>query len=156
MVVKEGVCHNPRVLAFGAKGRALLCAAIAVASIGCYWLRYHDLVLTHTDLLEDLAAATLPQLESAPGEISPRDIERLRYPLERARQFVDLAGKRFEDSPARAALREMTDDYAGLVEELERIRAGSGDPAAAIAAVAAVRTAGARVREAVVGEIEAS
>jgi hypothetical protein len=157
VVVKVRVCHNSRVLAVRANtGRLLLCAWIAVASIGCYWLRYHDLVLTHVDLLEDFAAATLPQLEAAPDAISPADVERLRYPLARARQFVDLAAKRFPESEARAALARMTEVYAGLVEELERIRAGAGEASKAIADVAAVQAAANRVREAVIDEIEDS
>lgn len=152
MVVKETLCHNSSVLVPGRRAGAvastLLLAAVLVLP-GCYWLRYHDLVLTHAELIEDLSLATLPRLEESPGSLSPGDVERLRYPLERARQFVEITEKRYAGRESLAALRALVDGYAALLGELERVRVGAASADAAIARIHGVRAQAARVEAAV-------
>jgi hypothetical protein len=156
VVVKKRQCHTPRVRA----GPLLVASSVCLLLIsGCYWLRYHDLVLTHAELIEDLAEATLPQLETAPAAISPGDVERLRYPLERAQHFLGIAAKRRAGNESLRALDALVGVYARFLVEMERVRAGVVDGAlspggadavaAATALVADVRSHAARVREAV-------
>lgn len=158
MVVNKSLCHNSRVSADGsapawrAIGALCLTCAIVVVAAGCYWLRYHDLVETHCELLEDLSVATLAQVEASPPRISPGDVERLRYPLERAREFLVIAGKRFAGRGSLAELAAMVDTYAELIDELEAMRVGMTDGAKIPPVIGQIRQHAARVRAAVRAE----
>jgi len=155
VVVNKSLCHNPRVSAGGhapawrALGVLRLTCVVAVLAAGCYWLRYHDLVETHCELLEDLSVATLAQVEASPPRISPGDVERLRYPLERAREFLVIAGRRFAGRASLAELATMVDTYAELIDELEAMRVGMTDGAKIPLVVEQMRLDAARVRAAV-------
>jgi hypothetical protein len=130
--------------------RALrLTCVIAVLFVGCYWLRYHDLVETHCELLEDLAVATLAQVEASPPRIAPGDVERLRYPLERAREFLVIAEKRYAGRQSLVALTALVEVYANLIDAVERMRVGMADGAPIAALVGELRARAERVREAV-------
>lgn len=158
MVVNKAVCHNPHVFT-GARSpasrasRALrLTCVVAVLVCGCYWLRYHDLVETHCELLEDLAVATLAAVEAPTPRIAPGDVERLRYPLQRAREFIVIAEKRYAGRESLVELGALVQVYADLIEAVERMRVGMTDETPIPPLVAEVRSRAARVRAAVEAE----
>jgi hypothetical protein len=123
----------------------LTCVA-AVLVAGCYWLRYHDLVETHCELIEDLSVATLAQVEASPPRIVPGDVERLRYPLERAREFIRIAEQRHADSESLAELTALVGVYAELIDAVERMRVGMTDGTPIPPLVVDIRTRAERVR----------
>jgi hypothetical protein len=161
MVVNKPLCHNPRVSPGGPSVPS--CApwalrALRVASLscviggfvaGCYWLRYHDLVETHCELLEDLSAATSAQLEEAAPRFTPGDVERLRYPLERAREFIAIAEKRYAGRPSLVELTALVRVYADFIDAVERVRVGVADGASILPPLAEIRARAERVRAAV-------
>lgn len=152
MVVNKLVCHNPRVSA----GRValLLCFAgvLAVGAAGCYWLRYHDLAETHCELIEDLSTATLAQVQASPPRIEPGDVERLRYPLVRVREFITIAEQRYAGRESLVELTALVGVYAELIEKLERARVGMTDGADIAPIVADIRARAERVRAAITRE----
>jgi hypothetical protein len=147
VVVNKTLWHNPRVL------RALCLAGVLAAAIaGCYWLRYHDLVETHCELLEDLSVATLAQVEASPPRIAPGDVERLRYPLERVREFIGIAEKRFAGRASLVELGALVNVYAELIDAVERMRIGVSDGATIPPLVTDIRAHAERVRAAIHSE----
>jgi len=157
-VVNKSLCHNLPVSAGGRApaSRALaalrLTCVVVVLAAGCYWLRYHDLVETHCELLEDLSVATLAQVEASPPRITPGDVERLRYPLERAREFLVIAEKRFAGRESLAELAAMVEVYANLIEALEAMRVGMTNEGKIPPLVEQIRLHAIRVRTAVGAE----
>jgi hypothetical protein len=107
-------------------GHAVRLAAVVAAlyvAAGCYWLRYYDLMKTHVDLMARLAADASAELAAAPDALQPADIERMRYPLQRARQFAAVVRQRYPDRVSLARFDALIDAYAELVTELDRARA---------------------------------
>jgi hypothetical protein len=96
---------------------------------GCYWLRYDALVRTHVDLLLAMAR----KLEAVTDErgAPPIDLAEYRYPLERARDFARIAGRRFAGRASLGALRALTDDYEAVLDAADRLRVDGGTPARA-------------------------
>jgi len=155
VVVNKLLCHNLRVSAgsriyapwaLRALRLACLTCVIGVVVAGCYWLRYHDLVETHCELLEDLSVATLAQVEASPPRITPGDVERLRYPLERAREFIGIAEKRYASKESLLELTALVKVYADLIDAVERMRVGMTDGASIPPLVADIRARAERVR----------
>jgi len=102
---------------------ALALALAASAAVeGCAWLRWRSLALTHVDLMERLALDGAESL-AAPGRgLEPGDIERLRYPLERAREFSGSSHGRFDDAAWLVKFDRLLGAYTELVDYLDRAR----------------------------------
>jgi hypothetical protein len=158
MVVNKLLCHNPLVCARDrthaerasrARRLASLTCVLGLVLAGCYWLRYHDLVETHCGLLEDLSIATLAQVQASPPRLTPGDVERLRYPLVRAREFLAISEKRFAGRQSLLELTALVGVYGELIEAVERMRVGMADGSAVPHLVAEIRARAERVREAV-------
>jgi len=140
----------------------VVAAAVALASAaGCYWLRYHDLLRTHVDLIEQLSVDAGASLAAGHGVLQPADIERLRYPLERAREFATISARRFggEGSPDRpqslVAFEELLGTYGDLVGDLDRLRVADvkeSDQQAVEAAIERIHAEAAAVRRAIDAE----
>jgi len=133
------VSTGGRTLAPWASRALRLTCVTAVLVAGCYWLRYHDLVETHCELLEDLSVATLAQVEASPPRITPGDVERLRYPLERAREFIRISEPRYAGRESLVALTALVGVYADLIDAVERMRVGMTDGAQISPLVADIR-----------------
>jgi hypothetical protein len=99
----------------------ILCIGLA-GTAACYWLRYHDLVRTHASLMSRMASDAQAQLAQGVRPLTPSDIERLRYPLERARQFMDVSRSSREGSDSFRGLEGLADRYEVFVDELDRAR----------------------------------
>jgi hypothetical protein len=99
---------------------AVLAAVLFVG--GCGWFRWRDLALTHIDLLERMADDAVATYVSAVEHLEPGDIERLRYPLTRAREFASSSRRRFGTAPWLDRFDAMLEAYAGLVDWLDRAR----------------------------------
>ncbi len=121
-----------------------LAASLGIS--GCYWLRYADLARTHTELIEDLSSATYASLEASARPPAPGEIERLRYPLARAREFAEIARKRFPDRASLAALDVLVARYAEFIAAVERARIESPDLARLGAMVSEIHARAAEVR----------
>lgn len=119
---------------------------------GCYWLRYFDLARTHAELIEDLSSATLASLEATDRPLAPGEIERLRYPLSRAREFTEIARKRYPDRESLAALDGLVARYAEFITAVERARVERPDLDAMRALVADLDARAESVRQAVARE----
>ena len=119
---------------------------------GCYWLRYYDLARTHAELIEDLSSATLASLEATDRPLAPGEIERLRYPLSRAREFTEIARKRYPDRESLAALDGLVARYAEFITAVERARVEWPDLDAMRALVADLDARAESVRQAVARE----
>jgi hypothetical protein len=115
-----------RTLAVAALGLVL------IASAGCYWSRYDQLARTHVDLLLAMAAK-IDDVVRREGA-APATLAEYRYPLERARDFARIAGRRFEGRTSLVALRDLCDAYERLLLVVERMR-GAADPAGESAAL---------------------
>jgi len=128
---------------------AFLLVCVLALSAGCYWLRYYDLARTHAELIDDLSVAALASVEATDRPLEPGEIERLRYPLARAREFTDIARKRYAERPSLAALDALVSRYADLVAALDRARVEPRDLDALRGLVADVRTRAAAVEAAI-------
>jgi len=133
---------------------AYLLACVLALCAGCYWLRYYDLARTHAELIDDLSVAALASVEATERPLEPGEIERLRYPLARAREFTDIARKRYAERPSLAALDALVSRYADLVAALDRARVEPRDLDALRGLVADVRTRAAAVEAAIDEERE--
>jgi hypothetical protein len=135
-------------------GRVKLVAAVLLAGCvavpGCAWLRWRSLALTHVDLMERLALDAAESL-AAPGRgLEPGDIERLRYPLLRAREFAESSHGRFGDPPWLVAFDRLLSAYGREVDYLDKARTRHIGPRAkeqAHALAQAVTEAAGNVRE---------
>ena len=135
----------------------LLVGSVLTISHACYWLRYHDLLDTHVELMERLALDAGDALLAADAHLRNADIERLRYPLERARQFAAVSQRHYSERPSLARFESFITAYATLVEDLDRLRAfalGRAQRRRARSLVEEVTARAAAVREAVVAERE--
>lgn len=134
MVVKVLVCHNRRSMSDaadslrrgrlpGAAGAVVGLAALALVSVqSCYWVRYHDLLRTHVSLMSRMAADAVDQLAAGARPLAPADVERLRYPLQRARHFVDVSRSRRGELQSFREFEAFLELYASLVDDLDRLR----------------------------------
>lgn len=102
-------------------------ALLTVAS-GCYWLRYHDLLETHLGLMQGLANDAAEAIAAGDGLLQASDIERLRYPLDRARQFVAVSRRRSSQRASLERFESFVAAYAELVDELDRARVAPPTP----------------------------
>ena len=132
--------HQGRVERFpgGTLATAVLVLALA-ASAGCYWSKYDELARTHVDLL--LAMATKIDDIVRQDGAAPAALAEYRYPLERARDFARIAGRRFEGRASLVAFRGLCDAYERYLTIAEGLRgaAGPDGDAAAPAALADVK-----------------
>ena len=106
----------------GLRMRTVAVAAVLMLATvgGCYWLRYGEIARTHAELLERLAIDARDAV-AAGHRLSNSDIETLRYPLERAEDFVRISD---DDPPPESlvALRETAASYREFVDLLDRLR----------------------------------
>jgi hypothetical protein len=94
-------------------------------------LRWRSLALTHVDLIERLAVDGAEGL-AAPGRgLQPGDIERLRYPLERASAFAVSSRGRFGGAQWVDDFDALLAAYGELVDHLDRARTAAVGPAEA-------------------------
>ena len=93
---------------------------------GCYWLKYGKLMRTHIDLLLSMADKMGSLLE-AERTITPAMMSEFSYPLERARDFARIVGRRYAERQSLQAFRQFLDIYAELVHETDRLRVLNGD-----------------------------
>ena len=100
----------------------VLLGVIGAGAAGCGWWRWRELALTHVDLLDGLARDAVETLVSPEGGLAPGDIERLRYPLDRARQFAVSNRNRFGDQEWLGHFDALTAAYTQLVDWLDRAR----------------------------------
>jgi hypothetical protein len=129
-----------------------LAAAVACAGVsGCHWLRWRAIARMHADLIERLALDGADAL-AAPGKgLEPSDIERLRYPLERARAFAGSAHRRLDGAAWLTAFDQLIAADGELVAHLDRARVrhvGAREAARAHALARRVAVAAAAVRAA--------
>jgi hypothetical protein len=96
--------------------------AVCATAGGCAWLRWRSLGHTHVDLMERLAVDAAEHLAAPDRGLQPGDIERLRYPLQRARDFRDSSQRRFGGAPWIVRFDELLGAYAELVSYLDRAR----------------------------------
>ncbi len=132
----------------------LICAVVAsaVASPGCYWLRYEEIAATHVDLMERLAIDQRDLMAEAGEPADASDLKRLRYPLARALRFLDIVGGRRPDSVVLARLETVTEAYERFVEHLEAMgtrEPGPEDIARVNELVEAVSVAAQQARDAI-------
>jgi len=119
-------------------------AAAALAS-GCYWSKYDKLVRTHVALLEAMADKIVEVTET---DGAPASLAEYRYPLERARDFARIAGRRYAGRESLTGFLAFCDAYEHV---LHLVAAPSGrdgtsnDPAILAAARAALVAQGASV-----------
>ena len=140
-----------RVKAFGRVG---LLAALMLTVGGCFWHRYPRLVVTHAELLADMAEKGRDLVVI--GQFTAESLPELTYPLERALAFQQDAVRRAgATAPASlAAFTTLVAAYQALVHTLDETR---GQPrekqvagrAGLDAAVTAIRAAAEAVRAAV-------
>ena len=121
---------------------------VSVALSGCYWLRYADLTRTHTELIEDLSSATLASLEASSRPLEPGEIERLRYPLARAKEFAEISRKRYAERASLLALDALIARYAEFIAAVERARIEPPNLAQVAAIVSDIHARAADVRAA--------
>ncbi|MFQ5477751.1 MAG: hypothetical protein ACE5E4_03955 [Candidatus Binatia bacterium] len=87
---------------------------------GCYWLRYPDIVRTHVELLERMALDGRDMVAAGmEGRLDSRELERFRYPLERAKGFQRLVGPRFAGKESLALFSDFLGEYEALLELME-------------------------------------
>jgi hypothetical protein len=94
----------------------------------------------------------LAQVEASPPRITPGDVERLRYPLERVREFIGIAEKRYAGKESLLELGALVSVYAELIDAVERMRVGMTDGAQIPPLVADIRVRAERLRATVRNE----
>jgi hypothetical protein len=122
--VRETPMPSPRAVAQGA-ALSLVVALACMHASGCAWLRWRDVATTHADLMERLALDGADALASPRAGLEPGDIERLRYPLARARAFARSSHRRFEGAAWLEHFDRMLAAYGGLVDHLDKSRTRS-------------------------------
>ena len=128
-----------------------VCVLLGTLATSCHWLRYHDLVLTHVDLMEGIANDAGAAIQAGNYRLNPTDLKTMAYPLERAIEFLGETRGRRERSPSRRHLEEFVVAYRALYVYLDRVRITPGDKRArkAAALVATVVSLAAATRAAV-------
>jgi hypothetical protein len=124
------------------------------AATGCFWHRYPRLVVTHAELLADMAQKGRDLVVL--GRFTAETLPELTYPLERARAFEQDALRR-AGSPAPASLApfsRLVRSYQGFVQTLDDLRRQPAadqarDQAALDAVVASIRADADAVKAAV-------
>lgn len=110
--------------AFLLRGAAVvLLGTCAVTSAGCYWSRYAEVMSMHLDLLEQYAAK-LAGLAEDHRTVAAQDWGEFVYPLERARDFARIAGKRYPDRASLARFQEVLSRYGEMVASPEVLSRG--------------------------------
>jgi hypothetical protein len=137
--------------------RIALAGALAVCVVGCYWLRYYDLLETHVSLMQGMANDTADAVRA--GVYRPRALEseRLRYPLLRARQFEAVSEDWDGIEASRDAFGRFVDSYSVFVDTIDRVRVdgvNAREKRKIVKTVSAVNDAAAAVRDSVVRELE--
>ena len=102
--------------------RALVAAGICFVLAGCHWLRYYDLLTTHVELMEGMATDAAEALEVGLYEPRGSEVERLRYPLMRARQFAEISADWGGTEHSGRKFRRFLDSYETFVDTVERAR----------------------------------
>ena len=134
-------------------------AAIAIfvllgtLAASCHWLRYHDLVLTHVDLMEGIANDAGAAMAAGGYRLNPTDLKTMAYPLERAIEFLGETRGRRERSPSRRQLEAFVEAYRELYVYLDKVRiTADGKRAKKVAALVATVAARAAATRAAVDE----
>ena len=124
---------------------------LGTLAASCHWLRYHDLVLTHVDLMEGIANDAGAAMAAGNYRLNPTDLKTMAYPLERAIEFLGETRGRRERSASRRHLEEFVEAYRALYVYLDRVRITSAGKQAkkVVALVATVASAAAATRAAV-------
>jgi hypothetical protein len=100
----------------------VLLGVTAAGAAACGWWRWRELALTHVDLLDALARDAVESLVAPEGGLAPGDIERLRYPLQRAQQFAASNRNRFAGDQWLVRFDALIAAYTQLVDWLDRAR----------------------------------
>ena len=100
---------------------------VLLSASSCHWLRYHDLVRTHVDLMERIAMDVGDAVDSGKYRLRPADLQTMAYPLERAHAFLDETEGRRDSTASRMRLEEFVEAYQELYEYLDRVRTISSD-----------------------------
>ncbi len=103
----------------GGRRRILVVFAVCLVA-GCYFGKYDKLARTHVQLLLAMAAKLDDVTREQGGP--PASLAEYRYPLERARDFARIVGRRFEGRPSLAAFGAFCDAYDGVVKAAESLR----------------------------------
>ena len=137
--------------------RIAFAGLLAVGVVGCYWLRYYDLLETHVALMQGMANDTAEAVQAGVYRPQALESERLRYPLLRARQFKAISEDWDGIEASRGAFGGFVDSYAMFVDTVDRVRVDGVDAREKrqiVKSVRAVNQAAAAVRDRVVREIE--
>ena len=111
---------------------------VAALAGGCYWSKYDKLMRTHVVLLQAMADKIVEVTET---DGAPQSLAEYRYPLERARDFARIVGRRYAERESLKAFLAFCDAYERvlrLVEARSGPRGTSNDPALLAAARAAL------------------
>ena len=159
MVVKKPVCDNrwpmPRLCRLVSATSRIAAVLACVLLSACYWLRYPDLVQTHAELMERMAIDAGAALDTPDQGLAPSDIERMSYPLDRAKSFAEISERHFGERASLEHLRSLIEAYADLVGYLDRVRSrpvGERERDRARGRVARVSELAAEVRRALQAE----
>ena len=130
-------------------------AVLALALLaGCFWRSYGQQVVTHTEVLVGIARKGADLVGG--GRLTAESMPELTYPLERAVAFAEKARAQGGAAPpSLVAFEALIARYREFVDALDRARR-EHEPSAArttlATPLAAVESAGERVREALEAE----
>jgi hypothetical protein len=102
--------------------RVLVAVGICFLLVGCHWIRYYDLLTTHVELMEGMANDAAEALEAGLYEPRGSEVERLRYPLMRARQFAEVSADWGRTEHSGRKFRRFLDSYEAFVDAVDRAR----------------------------------
>jgi hypothetical protein len=135
--------------------RIAFAGTLAVSVVGCYWLRYYDLLETHVSLMQGMANDTAEAVQAGVYRPQALESERLRYPLLRARQFKAISEDWDGIEASRDAFGRFVDSYAVFVDTIDRVRfdgVNSREKHQIVKTVSAVNEAAASVEDCVMCE----
>jgi hypothetical protein len=96
-------------------------AAVVLPAAGCS-SRWRAVARTHVELLEQTGSDAIDAYVSPRAALEPGDIERLRYPLDRARGFASASRERFQSAPWLDRFDDVLRTYAEVADWLDRAR----------------------------------
>lgn len=99
----------------------LALTAVLLPAAGCAW-RWQAAARTHVELLEQTGSDAIDAYVSPRAALEPGDIERLRYPLERARGFAAASRRRFQSAPWLDRFDDVVGVYAEVSDWLDHAR----------------------------------
>lgn len=136
-------------------GGVILCLTclLSLTAGGCYWLKYNKLMRTHVELLLAMADKMTVLLEDE-RLITPTMMNEFTYPLERARDFVRIVKGRYAELQSLQTFEKMLDVYAGMVQQVDRLRVLKGELAPLRKQIIVLREWAQRVEAAIVEEEE--